>query len=511
MYRVMIVDDEYYIRKSFRNRIDWPAYQMEVVGEAANGEEAYRMVAECRPDVMFVDIRMPILDGFDLTALLVDEYPDIYVIIISAYNDFQYAKTAIEKGVFDYLLKPLEEEEVGQTLTRLLARMEEHKNSVGILNLYHLNWQEAAGEKEEFCCIAIPQHSADLREGDFPFQDGSVSPWPADHRQIRVLRTWLAAQGRLLRVMGHEMPLCQVFGLCGQELNRDEIKQAMLLGLSGGHASFDREIVIGISEVSRSHDRAGRDEVCQLIAEAVEAVKGKLFAAEEQVFLWYGKTEPEQQESPYHNEKLAIAKQALSKKDYCGTGQALTAYVNSFQWDAIGNVITLETIIGIVLDLLFKAGWDAGMISEVRVQTNELRRPNYLLMFDCGEAIRVCLCGKIKVLTEEFQAADGSDLVQRMTQYIEENYSRTLPMEELEKQFFMSQSSLLLAFKKKKNMTIGNYIEAVRMEKAKELLKSGLCTVQQTAEAVGYLDANYFCKVFKRYAGETPSKYRMKG
>ena len=73
----------------------------------------------------------------------------------------------------------------------------------------------------------------------------------------------------------------------------------------------------------------------------------------------------------------------------------------------------------------------------------------------------------------------------------------------------MSSSSLLLAFKKKKNMTITAYIEAVRMEKAKKLLKSGLCSVQDTAEAVGYLDANYFCKAFKRYTGSTPSKYRV--
>ena len=108
MYRVMIVDDEFFIRKSFRNRINWASYQMEVVGEAANGEQAWELVPTLRPDLMFVDIRMPVLDGFDLATLLRDEYPDIIVIIISAYNDFQYARKAIENGVFDYLLKPLD-------------------------------------------------------------------------------------------------------------------------------------------------------------------------------------------------------------------------------------------------------------------------------------------------------------------------------------------------------------------------------------------------------------------
>ena len=118
MYRVMIVDDEFFIRKSFRNRINWASYQMEVVGEAANGEQAWELIPTLRPDLMFVDIRMPVLDGFDLATLLRDEYPDIIVIIISAYNDFQYARKAIENGVFDYLLKPPSPQDLAQTMTR---------------------------------------------------------------------------------------------------------------------------------------------------------------------------------------------------------------------------------------------------------------------------------------------------------------------------------------------------------------------------------------------------------
>ena len=104
---------------------------------------------------------------------------------------------------------------------------------------------------------------------------------------------------------------------------------------------------------------------------------------------------------------------------------------------------------------------------------------------------------------------NSTDLAQRIAWYIQKNYAGNLQMEELERQFFMSSSSLLLAFKKKKGMTITAYIESVRMEKAKELLKSGLYSVQATAEAVGYLDANYFCRAFKRYTGSTPSKYRL--
>ena len=136
MYRVMIVDDEIYIRKSFVNRIDWKAYGMEVTGEAANGQEAYQLVPVLKPDLMFVDIRMPVLGGFDLTSLLAEEYPDIVIIIISAYHDFEYARKAIATGVFDYLLKPLEEEELDRTLKRLLSRLEEKKRREKVFDLH---------------------------------------------------------------------------------------------------------------------------------------------------------------------------------------------------------------------------------------------------------------------------------------------------------------------------------------------------------------------------------------
>ena len=153
MYRVMIVDDELYIRRSFCNRIDWGAYRMSVVGEASNGQEAYELVPRLQPDLMFVDIRMPVLDGFDLVSLLKEEYPEIAIIIISAYSDFQYARKAIEKGVFDYLLKPLEEDEVDKTLKRLLVLLNEREEQNKTMNLYNIRDSGLAGR--EFVCLSV--------------------------------------------------------------------------------------------------------------------------------------------------------------------------------------------------------------------------------------------------------------------------------------------------------------------------------------------------------------------
>lgn len=488
MYRVMIVDDELYIRRSFCNRIDWAAYNMSVVGEASNGQEAYELVPQLQPDLMFVDIRMPVLDGFDLVSLLKEEYPDIAIIIISAYSDFQYARKAIERGVFDYLLKPLEEDEVDKTLKRLLIHLKEQEEQNKTINLYNI--RDSGLADREFVCLCV-------------YVKYGIEDEP--HVQ-RLLQKYLPKEGNLYRVAGHSVSLCDIFCFCAWEINRREFAKELSVLLGTGD-EFGR-VVLGISEVHRGTMELCLDEFQRYMSEAVSAAKEKLFSPCRQVFVWEKKDKS--QVSPYNTPKLALVYSALAKKDYHLAGKGLLSYLNDFDWDRIRDIITIEIIVSTVLELLFKAGWDSGIIDEVQIRTNTFRRANFVFLFDRPEEIYEHLRILAETLTEEMDSRNSSDLAQRIAHYIQENYGSSLQMEELERRFFMSSSSLLSAFKKKKNMTITAYIEAVRMEKARELLKSGLYSVQDTAEAVGYLDANYFCKVFKRYTGSTPSKYRMK-
>lgn len=488
MYRVMIVDDELYIRKSFCNRIDWVSYNMCVVGEASNGQEAYELVPGLQPDLIFLDIRMPVLDGFDLASLLKEEYPDIVIIIISAYSDFQYARKAIEKGVFDYLLKPLDEEEVDKTLKRLLVLLHEQEAQNKVLHLCNIQDGMLAGR--EFVCLSVCVRSDD--------EDG--------FHLCRLLQKYLPEGGSLYRIVGHNIPLCDLFCFSAWEIDRQNLAKG-LAAFPGAGKEYGH-LVLGISGLHRGSEALSRDAFQRYLSEAVFAVKEKLFFPAKQVFVWE-KKEDIFRVSPYNTSKLAIVHSALAKKDYYLAGKGLISYLDDFNWNEIRDIVAIEIIVSTVLELLFQAGWDSGTIDEVQIRTNEFRRGNFVLLFDRPEEIHDRLCILTEKLTEEMSSRNSTDLAQRIAHYIQVNYGSNLQMEELEKQFFMSSSSLLAAFKKKKNMTITAYIEAVRMEKAGELLKSGLYSVQDTAEAVGYLDANYFCKVFKRYTGSTPSKYRL--
>lgn len=119
MYRVMIIDDEQSARSLLEKSINWSTYDMEVVGEAASGIEAINVIDEYRPDVAFVDISMPFMNGIEFTEVATKRYPNLKIIILTAFDEFEYARKCIRLPVFDYMLKPFVRTEVEENLAKL--------------------------------------------------------------------------------------------------------------------------------------------------------------------------------------------------------------------------------------------------------------------------------------------------------------------------------------------------------------------------------------------------------
>ena len=120
MTRVLIVDDEKYVRMGIKSETDWALIGCEVVGEAANGEEGLAQAEALRPDLVVSDIRMPRMDGIQMAEKIIERYPSTKVIFLTAYNEFEYARQAIRIGVSDYLLKPFQDGELEGSIQRLL-------------------------------------------------------------------------------------------------------------------------------------------------------------------------------------------------------------------------------------------------------------------------------------------------------------------------------------------------------------------------------------------------------
>lgn len=124
MYRVMIIDDEQSARKLLRASIPWESLNMEVVGEAASGIEAINVIDEMRPDIAFVDISMPFMNGIEFTEVATQRYPKLIIIIMTAIDQFEYARKCVSLPVFEYMLKPIVRAEVTGVLQNVKKKLD---------------------------------------------------------------------------------------------------------------------------------------------------------------------------------------------------------------------------------------------------------------------------------------------------------------------------------------------------------------------------------------------------
>ncbi|MBO4291088.1 MAG: response regulator [Lachnospiraceae bacterium] len=130
MYRVMLIDDEQSARKLMRASIDWASLNMEVVGEAASGIEAINVIDEMKPDVAFVDISMPFMDGIEFTEVATKRYPNLIIIIMTAIDKFEYARKCVSLPVFEYMLKPMVRSEITAVLQNVKKKLDEAGNRI---------------------------------------------------------------------------------------------------------------------------------------------------------------------------------------------------------------------------------------------------------------------------------------------------------------------------------------------------------------------------------------------
>ncbi len=125
MYRVMVIDDETSARRLLQESMDWASFGMELVGEASSGIEAINIIDDLRPDITFVDIAMPFMNGIEFTQLATERYKDLVIVILTAFDDFDYARQCIRLPVVEYLLKPIVRQEVAEVLTRIKEKLDQ--------------------------------------------------------------------------------------------------------------------------------------------------------------------------------------------------------------------------------------------------------------------------------------------------------------------------------------------------------------------------------------------------
>ncbi len=138
-YGMLIVDDEYLVRTGIHETIDWSHINVDIVGEAINGKQGLEAALRLKPDLIFTDIRMPIMDGLEMIEKLAEKKYDGAIIIYSGYQDFEYARKALEYGVDTYLLKPFNNDELVKKVREALEKLEQKRRKSRIVGQFERN------------------------------------------------------------------------------------------------------------------------------------------------------------------------------------------------------------------------------------------------------------------------------------------------------------------------------------------------------------------------------------
>lgn len=134
MYKMIVVDDEYLVRTGIQETIDWAQYGITIVATAVNGKDALDKIERYKPDLIISDIKMPVMDGTELVAALYEQHYDGAIIMLSGYNEFEYAKATLEKGVLKYLLKPVDNDELTSVVMQAVEKLEKSRKMQKYIN-----------------------------------------------------------------------------------------------------------------------------------------------------------------------------------------------------------------------------------------------------------------------------------------------------------------------------------------------------------------------------------------
>ena len=523
--RVVIVDDEYLERNLLKNCIDWRSLNMEIAGEAQDADEALGLIDRCGPDVIFTDIQMPGTDGIRLSELALQKHPGVKIVVLTGFDTFDYAQRSIKIGVSDFLLKPINGEEVLKTASGLRAQIErERKSRAESLalkqqlydNLPYLRERffnellggiadgEAFGERMAFLGIRFSGTS---------FQVAAFEPVPEDGRTDEEARFLLSLQitNSLSGYFGDSEGVFVFMNTTNRiiVLNSDETldlyEQCVLL-----RRKLAREIpcsvCVGLGSLKR-----GAEKIVSSYREALTAIRYRVAVGNDAVILYDSIRLPGQDPPCDWNELYGqldfSIKAGLAEK----ADEAVDRIFGNIDLKDAQAVKSIRMAAMNVALAFFRTLTEAGL-GPAEIYRLEVRVSSRIFSLGTLPEIKALLSGTARECIDSVgrhQSSRVGGLIDDIRAYVGKHYADSgLSLTELAKTFFFNPSYLSRMFKKKAGVSFTEYLTEVRMEKALELLREKNLKAFEIAAAVGIPDPNYFSTCFKKYTGVSISEFR---
>lgn len=531
MLKVFLVEDEFVVREGIKNNIDWKAHGYEFCGEASDGELAFPMIQKLRPDIVITDIRMPFMDGLVLSRLIKKELPQIEIIILTGYEEFEYAKEAIKIGIARYLLKPINGEELLKEVDAIAVKINEKREEGEIKEKYKRDMEEnyLQERKALFQYLVTGSKSvAELLEMADRLNIDLSSLW----YNIILLKTRAVDQShdeysdslieieRQLKVLDEETRLLSFDrNLEGKALlfradskeTLEKLQEDYLCRFKGilenyGQIRFFGGIGVPVNrlrELPASFESASRafahrylvDE--SLILDSANLEQRSYLEKDE---FNLSDVNPKQIDRGKIREFLKV-----------GDREETIYFVEEFFKD-IGSSMFKSNMFRqyIIMDVYFCI---VDFLEDLKFNKEDLE------VFDVGASVMqseenamkyiVDALDKALEMREKMAVNRYGHVVDEVMRYIEENYADDeLSLNLIASHVNFSPNHLSMIFSQQTGQTFIKYLTEYRMKKAKELLR---CTGKRSSvisAEVGYKDSHYFSYLFKKTQGMTPTQYR---
>ncbi|WP_179031003.1 response regulator [Paenibacillus kribbensis] len=545
MYNVLIIDDEEPLREAIRIVGDWDHLGIEHIYEATNGRLGLEMLSQHNIDVVMVDMKMPELNGIEFLRAIEKAYPHLLTIVISGYNDFEYTRQAIQSRVVDYLLKPIHRQDLNQALRKAVDILESRKQSENEFISQNITLNMSLPKLKEKLYLSI-------LDGSFKRQANTTllpligADQPGNRFGVSVLRLLNRDEVRRTRFHGdtelmdfavtnvlaqtsderlscfsfpHPRREREVISVCTLAPGREE-HMALLL------AQVTQKAVTNLHGLFGMVVSAGVGQPCADVVELASAyMDAKALIHSTDVLKLEGAsvlhTAPRQM---IKSEEVQWTDQLLLIQKDAQTGQANRAKVllnDLLKQLASGSVFRLQDADRLIREFHFllreaavelgasvSASSQKGAFGEAeRVAEGELSA-DFTSFADYGQRLTRMLELYIAGV-QHAQAGNQPFDISDIKKHIDRYYFEDIKISFFAETYFLSREYLMKLFKQQFGYGIHEYVQKVRMDKAKELLSDSSLKIQEISDMLGYKDKNYFSKAFRNYYQVSPSEYRV--
>jgi two-component system response regulator YesN len=521
MKKIILVDDEIYARQGLLGLIPWHEYGYEIIGQAKDGEEALRMIELQHPDVVITDIRMPVLDGLGLIQAVKQRgggHPKF--IIISGYNDFKYAQQAVRFGVQDFILKPIDEDELTGTLTRLNELFE---RTAAWPNAGHRRSQSSlidtllTGHADDRM-IADAAHMLGIpgdRELCYLLMERNDIVYGAEHEAEAVaeLAAWkkVVTDTAASNAKGREPFIydqsASAFGVIvtSEHLNSgadtwERLAECMLRSLSPqGDASM--RIYVGKSVMGLEHLK----ESCSTANKAA-AYK---YALDEQKVVSHDNAVRTELNYKELNPKLyAALLDGLEEQDMAAVTSIIGQMFDAFERDKFASESVIASVSRCVHGII-------GIVQAMQGSESALASLDAVLQWHQEPKTLAGLRRIVTAFVNEsslyiagLRRDKARGGIQKIKQYIETHYRENISLKSIAKQFFMNPVYLGQLFKKNYGVYFNDFLLELRIGEAKRQLRQTDCKIYEIAANVGFGNPDYFVTQFEKVERKTPTEYK---